>query len=104
MLHSHPLTLPTSSILAHHSMLAQRDPDKIIDYFMSNFVCGLRANIAQVIFFTMLGKPDQDVSYNLVFLFNAGPEFFFCNDGEIWAMSGKFLQFFPAAFAATGFY
>ena len=30
----------------------------------------------------------QVVPYNFVFLFNVGPEFFLCNDGEIWT---KFL-------------
>ena len=30
--------------------------------------------------------------YNLVFLFNVGPEFFLCNVGEICAMLGQYLQ------------
>ena len=32
------------------------------------------------------------VLFNLVFLFNAGSEFFLCNVGEICAMLGRHLQ------------
>ena len=64
-------------------MLAQVDPDKILDIFLWKVVCGLWANIAQVIFLWQI----KITLYMVIFLrkddyvnwANIGPVIYLCN-------------------------
>ena len=64
-------------------MLAQVDPDKILDIFLWKVVCGLWANIAQVIFSWQI----KITLYMVIFLrkdhyvnwANIGPVIYLCN-------------------------